>query len=170
VRHDLLRALRLLVVPSVALVAVVAFVPGETGLAIRIFALVVCGAALVLMLAALRRAYPREEALRRAETRERRSRTVPGTLARLEQETVLGVAGSFDLHFRLRPRLRGLAADLLAARRNVSLDESPGRARELVGEETWELVREDRPPPEDRLGRGLPINDLRRVVESLERL
>jgi hypothetical protein len=170
VRHDLFRALRLLVVPAVALVAVVAFLPGQTGLAIRIFALVVCGAALLLMLAALRRAYPREGPLRRSAPQERRSRPVPGTLARLEQETVLGVAGSFDLHFRLRPRLRGLATDLLAARRNVSLDDSPGRARELVGQETWELVRDDRPPPEDRLARGLPINDLRHVVESLERL
>jgi hypothetical protein len=164
------RALRLLVVPAVALVAVVAFLPGRTGLAIRVFALVVCGAALLLMLAAVRRAYPRERALRGPTAQERRSRPIPGTLARLEQETVLGVAGTFDLHFRLRPRLRGLATDLLATRRNVSLDESPGRARELVGEETWELVREDRPPPEDRLARGIPINDLRHVVESLERL
>jgi hypothetical protein len=31
-------------------------------------------------------------------------------------------------------------------------------------------VRPDRPPPEDRLARGLPIEDLRRIVESLERL
>jgi hypothetical protein len=122
------------------------------------------------MLAALRRAYPRERTLRGPTAQERRSRPIPGTLARLEQETVLGVAGAFDLHFRLRPRLRGLATDLLATRRNVSLDESPGRARELIGEETWELVREDRPPPEDRLARGIPINDLRHVVESLERL
>jgi hypothetical protein len=164
------RALRLLVVPAVALVAVVAFLPGRTGLAIRVFALVVCGAALVLMLAALRRAYPREKMLRGPTAQARRSRPIPGTLARLEQETVLGVAGSFDLHFRLRPRLRGLATDLLAARRNVSLDDSPGRARQLVGVETWELVREDRPPPADRLARGIPINDLRHVVESLERL
>ncbi len=93
-----------------------------------------------------------------------------GTWRRLEQETVLGIAGSFDLHFRLGPRLRGLATDLLAARRSVSLDRDPERARTLVGEETWELVRPDRPAPEDRLARGVPINDLRRVVESLERL
>jgi hypothetical protein len=170
VRSDLARAGRLLVLPALALLFVVAFVPGRVGLAIRIFALVLCGAALLVLLAALRRAYPRETPLRgRAATGER-ARTIPGMLARLEQEAALGVAGSFDLHFRLRPRLRGLATDLLAARRGVSLDGEPERARDLLGEPTWDLVREGRPPPEDRLGRGLPINELRGVVESLERL
>ena len=169
-RHDLLRALRLLVVPAIALGAVIAFLPGQTGLAVRVFALVVCAAAIVVMLAALRRAYPRERPLRSAGSRERRGRSLPGNLARLEQETVLGIAGSFDLHYRLRPRLRSLATDLLVARRGVSLDGDPERARTLVGEETWELVRPDRPTPEDRRARGVPINDLRRVVESLERL
>jgi hypothetical protein len=35
---------------------------------------------------------------------------------------------------------------------------------------TWDLVRIDRPPPEDRLARGIAIQDLERVVVSLERL
>jgi hypothetical protein len=164
------RALRLLVVPALALAGVIAFLPGQTGLAVRVFALVVCGAALLLMLAALRRSFPRESPLRGAAAAGPRDRAVPGVLARLEQETVLGVAGSFDLHYRLRPRLRNLAADLLAARRGVSLDGDADRARALVGEQTWELVRRDRPVPEDRLARGLPVQDLGRVVESLERI
>ena len=80
----------------------------------------------------------------------------------------LGVARAFDLHFRLRPRLRGLASELLASRRGITLDAEPERARTALGDETWELVREDRPPPEDRIARGIPIRDLARVVESLE--
>ena len=169
-KQDLRQALRLLVVPAVALAVVIAFLPGQTGLAVRIFALVLCAAALLLMLAALRRAYPRERPLRSPEARASPGRARPGNLARLEQETALGIAGSFDLHFRLAPRLRGLATDLLAARRSASLDRDPERARALLGEGTWELVRPDRPAPVDRLARGLPINDLRGVVESLERL
>ena len=168
--RDLRRAARALVLPALALGFVVAFAPGRTGLAVRVFALIACGAALLVVLAALRRAYPRERPLRQRGKREARSRAIPGMLGRLEQETVLGVAGAFDLHYRLRPRLRGLAAHLLAGRRGVSLDAAPERARELLGETTWELVRRDRPPPEDRLAAGLPGNDLRRVVESLERL
>ncbi len=169
-KQDLRLALRLIVVPAVALAVVIAFLPGQTGLAVRIFALVLCAAALLLMLAALRRAYPRERPLRRPEARAGRGRARPGNLARLEQETALGIAGSFDLHFRLAPRLRRLATDLLAARRSASLDRDPERARTLLGEETWELVRPDRPAPPDRLARGIPGSDLRRVVESLERL
>jgi hypothetical protein len=170
VSHDLRRAGRLLAIPAVVLVAVIAFAPGRTGLALRIFALVLCGAALLLVLAALRRSFPRETPLRPDAPAERRTRPLPGSLARLQQETALGVAGSFDLHFRLRPRVRRLASDLLDARRGLVLDDEPEQARALLGEETWELVRTDRPEPEDRLGRGLPINELRHIVESLERI
>jgi hypothetical protein len=170
VRQDLQRAARLLALPTLALGFVVAFAPGRTGLALRVFALLLCGAALLLVLAGLRRAYPRETKLRRGAARPDRRRAIPGMLGRLEQETALGVAGSFDLHYRLRPRLRTLTADLLAARRAVALDATPERARGMVGETAWELVRRDRPPPEDRLAPGLPIKDLRDVVESLERL
>lgn len=167
---DLKQAARLLVAPTLALLLVVAFLPGRASLALRIYALVLSGAALVLVLRALRRAYPRETPLRGRSGRPDPPRTVPGMLARLEQETALGVASSFDLHFRLRPRLRTLASELLASRRGVLLDESPEEARALLGDEAWGLVRADRPAPEDRLARGLAINDLGRVVESLERL
>jgi len=170
VKRDLWRAARALALPALALAFVVAFAPGRTGLAIRVFALLASAAALLLVLAALRRAYPRARPLRRAGKREAPGRAIPGMLGRLEQETILGVAGSFDLHYRLRPRLRALAGQLLAARRGVSLDTAPERARELLGETTWELVRRDRPPPQDRLAAGVSAGDLHRVVESLEGL
>jgi hypothetical protein len=80
------------------------------------------------------------------------------------------VAGSFDLHRSLRPRLREIAAGLLEARRGASLDDAAGPAREILGDEAWGLVRPDRQPPENRLARGLDANDLRRVVDALERI
>ena len=55
-------------------------------------------------------------------------------------------------------------------RRRLSLDDDPEAARQIVGDETWELVRSDRPPPKDRPARGLPVSELDRVVESLERV
>ena len=94
----------------------------------------------------------------------------PPTLLRLEQACALGVARSFDLHYRVRPRLREIAAPLLATRRGVTLDGDRDAARNILGEETWELVRADRPLPEDRLASGIPVATLREVVESLERL
>jgi hypothetical protein len=170
VRRDLIRVVRLLVPATIALVAVVAFVPGRAELAIRLYALLLSAVVLALTVSALRRSYGPAAPLRRPSKRPPARREIPGTLVRLEQETALGVAGSFDLHHRLRPRLRGLARDLLAARRNVSFDRDAENARRALGEETWGLVRDDRPPPVDRLARGIPISELTRVVESLEKL
>ena len=169
-KRDLWRAARALAVPALALGFVIAFAPGRTGLAIRIFALLACGAALLLLLAALRRAYPRERPLRRADKREAPSRAIPGMLGRLEQETVLGVAGSFDLHYRLRPRLRRIAAELLTARRGIDLDAKPDAARRALGDDAWEIVRGDREPPRERFAAGLDIASLRLAVTALEDL
>ena len=170
-RHSLLRAARFLVVPTVLLAAVVAWAPGRVELAIRIYGLLVAAALLVLALAVLRRAYPRARPLRRRPAARRgEPRARPETLARLEQEVVLGVAGSFDLHHRLRPRLRPIATDLLTSRRGISPDRDPERAHALLGDAAWELVQPDRPAPEDRQARGIPISELRAVVEALERV
>ena len=170
-RREFASAARILSLPTLALLFVLAFQPGRTVLAIRIYALVLAGTVLVLMIAALRRANAPATPLR-PRTRQRREigRKKPTMLARLEDELALGVAGSFELHHHLRPRLRTLAAELLAARRRVSLDQEPQEARTLLGEETWELVRKDRPPPEDRLARGITADALGRVIESLERV
>lgn len=167
---DIRRGARFLLLPTIALASIVVFLPGRATLAIRIYALLVCGVVLALVLAALLRAYPAASRLRPAAGRAGRGHGQPQSLARLEQEAAIGVAGAFDLHYRLRPRLRDLAVDLLATRRRISLDGSGDEARRVLGDETWELVRDDRPPPEDRLARGLDPTALRRVVDSLERV
>lgn len=169
-RRDLWRAAKTLAAPTAGLAAVAAFGPGRLGLALRIYALLLAAVALSLLLAALRRTYPPETPLRPRGAARPAGRQVPAPLARLEQEVALGAAWSFDLHHRLRPRVRGLAAELLAARRGVSLDGAPEHARALLGSETWELVRADRPPPADRRARGIAAPELARAVESLERL
>jgi hypothetical protein len=170
VTRDILRAARLMLLPTIAFVAVVGFLPGRAGLAIRIYALAVCGVVLLLALVALLRASPAAARLRPPKRRPEPSRRPPQSLTRLEQEAEIGVAGAFDFHFRLRPRLRDLAGDLLDTRRRISLDGQPEAARAVLGDETWELVREDRPPPEDRLARGLTPATLGRVVDTLERV
>lgn len=166
-RRDLAGALRALVLPTLALLAVVAFVPGRLTLVVRIYGLVVCAMALGLALAALRRAYPRAQRLRPHVGQRAKSRPPP-SLARIEDEAALGVAGAFDLHFRLVPRVRAIAAGLLWSRRSSSLDAAPDTARSILGSETWELVRADRAAPADRQARGLPVSELQRVVKSLE--
>jgi len=170
VNQDLGVALRALIAPTVALLVVSVFLPGRLSLAVRIYGLVVCAAALALALSALRRSYPRARPIRPRRRKRSGIRRPPPSLARIEHETALGVAGAFDLHFRLVPRIRAIAAGLLASRRSTSIDSTPDAARSILGPGTWELVRADRPSPDDRLARGLPVSELRRVVESLERV
>ena len=81
---------------------------------------------------------------------------------------MLGVAGSFDLHFHFVPRLRSIASGLLASRRRISLETEPDAAHAVLGEPAWELVRPDRAAPEDRLSRGISPHELDQVVAALE--
>ena len=151
-RRDVLGAARALAVPTIALIGIALVAPGRLELAGRIYALVLCAAVIVVLLLALRRAYPDETVLREPEKRAPR-RVPPPSLGRIEHETALAIAGSFDLHYHLIPRLRAVAAGLLHSRRNVSLTETPEAARAILGEDAWELVRPDRPAPEDRLAK-----------------
>jgi hypothetical protein len=169
-RRVIFAAVRLLVLPTLALGLVAGVLPGRAGLAVRVYALIVCAVVLRLAVDALRTAYPPSQPLRGSSARSRGRRRRPSSLHQIENEAALGVAGSFDLHHRLRPRVRRLAAGLLEARRRTSLDGDPDAAREALGETTWNLVRDDRPPPVDRLAPGLPISELRVVVQSLESL
>ncbi len=166
-RRDLLAAARALVVPTLALLGIALVAPGRLELGVRIYTLILCLAAIVVLLLALRRAYPDETVLSDPARRTGR-RMPPPNLARIEHETALAVAGSFDLHYRLVPRLRAICAGLLSSRRGVSLAESPDAARAILGEEAWELVRPGRPVPEDRLATGMPARELGRVVDALE--
>jgi len=168
-RDGLGRAGRVLALATLALVVVIAFLPGRTAIAIRVYALVLCGLVLLLVVGALRSAYPPARPLR-AKPRQAKTPVRPPTLARLEREAALGVDGSFALHYRLRPRLRALAVVRLATRRGISLDDEPEAAREALGPLTWELVQRDRPDPENRLADGIPVSALAEVVDSLERL
>ena len=169
-RRDVLRGIRLLVLPTIALAVVVGVLPGRAGLAIRVYALILCAVILRVTVNALGRAYPPTQPLRPRAARSRDDRRPPASLARLENQAALGVAGAFDLHHRLRPRLRRLAEGLVETRWRISIDRDPEAARAALGDTAWELVRPDRQPPANRLARGLPISDLRSVVESFERM
>jgi uncharacterized membrane protein len=81
---------------------------------------------------------------------------------RMEREVTLGVATAYDLHVRLLPQLRQIAEARLE-RSGRSLGPEPlGR--------WWELLRPDRPLPEDRHGPGISVSELRALVSDLERM
>jgi hypothetical protein len=94
----------------------------------------------------------------------------PPELVRTEREITLGVANAGHLHQRLLPLLREAAAARLAAKHSVDLLRRPDAARELLGDETWELLRPDRPEPANRDAPGVPLGRVRAIVDTLERL
>lgn len=168
------RAIRAAELPAfltIALVVLVVVLPDRAELSLRIYVLVLAAIGAVHLLRALRAAHPRppsrfEGALRR---RGRRAERLPA-LEKLEREVTLATSTAFDLHFRLRPTLRRIAGELLAARRGLDLDGDPVAARGALGEETWQLVRADREPPSNRFAAGADLASLRAVVASLEAL
>lgn len=170
--RSLLRLIRIPVLLTLGLLAALVAVPGRSDLAVRAYVLLLAAFALGQLLARLRASLPLrttspvDDALR---PRARRKVRVP-ELERIEREVTLGLATAFDLHFRLRPTLRRIAAELLQARRGLDLDADPEAARRALGEETWQLVRGDREPPPERFAPGLDLGSLRRVVASLEGL
>jgi hypothetical protein len=106
----------------------------------------------------------RESVFERALERPRRAALRPSELARLEREVALATTSSFDVHFRLRPVLREVAEHRVEARGVRFGSEA---SRRLLGEEVWEVVRPDRPQPDDRFGPGIPLADLHRLVTRL---
>lgn len=92
--------------------------------------------------------------------------TRPAELMRIEREITLGGSSLGHLHSRLLPLLR----DAAAARVGLDFERHPERARRLLGDETWDLLRPDRPAPADRNAPGLALRRVRAVVDTLERL
>lgn len=146
--------------------------PRRHELELDVYALVLGGLALLELVLAIRQAYPRERgsALAAALVRDVPRPERPAELERLEREVTLGTATAFDLHYRLRPKLREVALQRLADRRGLALDTGGPEVEEALGEELWELVRPDREPPVERYGPGLPPAGVRRAVERLETL
>jgi hypothetical protein len=105
-----------------------------------------------------------EAALDRSPGRPARLRS----LEQVENDCVQGLANPVDLHRRLRPRLREIAAQRLAARHGVDLEGRPEAARALLGEEIWELVRPDRPLPDEVKGTRIDAGRLGRLLDRLE--
>jgi hypothetical protein len=97
-----------------------------------------------------------------------------GPIAQLERmERLVSAAGwsQTELHFRLRPVICEVTASRLSRRYGVDLEHEPERARAIVGAgRLWELVRPDRPAPEDRYGRGWSRHELDTLFGELERL
>ena len=94
----------------------------------------------------------------------------PPELVRAERDVTLAVASADHAHRRLLPLLREAASARLYAHHGIELTRRPDRARTLIGDDAWELLRPDRPEPDDRHGPGISLARITAIVERLERL
>jgi uncharacterized membrane protein len=99
-----------------------------------------------------------DRALSESSQREQR---VP-ELERTEREVTLATATAYDLHVRLLPHLREIAQCRLERSGKTSGPDTLGR--------WWELLRPDRPEPDDRFAPGIKPAELRALVSDLERI
>lgn len=84
----------------------------------------------------------------------------------------LASGSAADLHFRVRPVLREVAAQRLGTGHGLDLDDDRDlpAAAARCGPVLWELVRPGRPAPEDRTGPALDPDVVADVVRALEAL
>jgi hypothetical protein len=94
----------------------------------------------------------------------------PEELLRMDRELVLGSADADHAHRRLLPLLRATAAARIGARHGFELERRPEAARALLGDDVWELLRPDRPEPQDRHDPGVPRALIAAVIERVESL
>jgi len=171
VRTALFTWLLYAVIATIAFLVARMLAPGRQELELDIYVLALGGFGLIVLSTALGEIAPREDESLLEEALEPEppeTARIPG-LERLEREVALAASREYDLHYRLRPVLREIAAARLE-RRGAMLDSDSPRARELLGDELWSLTEPDREPPSDRQAPGIGFEELERTVERLERL
>ncbi|MGI8506050.1 MAG: hypothetical protein ACR2MK_04465 [Solirubrobacteraceae bacterium] len=94
----------------------------------------------------------------------------PVQLLELERLVSMSGANAVHVHAYLRPLLAEIAGRRLAARGRTLARMPESAGREVLGDRLWEIVRPGRPFPEDRHGPGVSPQDLRVMLEVLERL
>jgi hypothetical protein len=171
VRRLLTRAATGICLAGAGLGIAYALAPGRGALELQVCALVAGATVVLAAVLAVRDAFPTAGTSALAAALKRRREPDPQRppdLVAIERLVILAVATAFDLHYRLRPILREIAAQRLADNRGLRLDRGGPRIERSLGEGLWELVRHDRAGPESRFGPGVRPQDLRRAIERLE--
>ena len=154
----------LFVIASLVCGYIVLAVPSDRGVTVHVYVLVVGGLLMLGLLAAASDTVPgrRGSQLDRALDREPPHQPRVAQLERVEREVTLAVASAADLHRRLLPQLREIAAARLERSGRSPGPDTLGR--------WWDLLRPDRAAPEDRFAPGIAPAELQDLVSDLERM
>ena len=160
------------ILATVALVALLSVRAVSTSRALAIWVVLVAALVLVVLNGHFRVRGRSEHAARfEAALRPRKPADSQAVeLLRMERELELGIANAEHAQRRLLPLLRAAAAARLSVRHGFELERRPEAARALLGDDIWELLRPDRPKPEDRHGPGVPRERIAAVIERVESL
>ena len=163
--------IQLLLLPSLGLVVALLIAPHRATLAIHVWLLIVLGLAFLAFMRLVQALYPRvpspfDGSLSRHQPAAER----PAALNRLEREVSMAGSAAFDVHFRLRPRSRELATELLSARRGIDLEREPERAQRSARRRCLGARSPRSAAPAERHGSGIDEARLDRVVTALERV
>lgn len=163
-KHVRLDIVAWLVLAGIAFLIVALAVPGDRRIEVHVLVLAVGAILMSAAISAVTGAVPhgRRSELTRALDAKRPEPPEVDDLLRMTRIVTLGVGNAQELHMRLLPLLRDIAATRLE------------RAGRRPGPDTlgrwWELLRPDREPPADRFGPGLRESELRALVADLENL
>jgi hypothetical protein len=164
VRRHLLDLVVLFVLASLICGYVALAQPGLRNVTLHVYVFLVGGLLMLGLVAAAGDSVPRrarsqlDRALSESAHGERR---LP-EIERTEREVTLATSSAYDLHFRLLPHLREIAQCRLERSGKSPTPETLGR--------WWELLRPDRPEPDDRFAPGIKQSELRALVNDLERM
>jgi hypothetical protein len=106
----------------------------------------------------------------------RRRKPVPAASSRPQQlvalERLVTTSGSsaLSVHAYLRPLLIQIVSHRLAVRGQTIERMPEAVGREALGDRLWDVVRPDRPFPEDRHGPGVRPQELGALLEVIRRL
>jgi hypothetical protein len=88
----------------------------------------------------------------------------------IEQANDFLIAVDYQLYPFLRGAVRDIAAQRLLVGHNVDLEREPDRARDILGQETWQLIRPtERAGGKPRLG-SVSLEQLAVVADALEKV
>lgn len=94
----------------------------------------------------------------------------PQQLVALERLVLAAGPSAVSVHAYLRPLLIQIVSHRLAAR-GQTLERMPDTVgREVLGDRLWDIVRPDRPFPEDGHGPGVQPQELGAMLEVIRRL
>jgi hypothetical protein len=170
-RRALVRPAAATLLGAIALGVAIAVSPGDANLAVEAFVLLIGAIALGFLAKATGDAFDAasDSQLQRALVRPRRKEERVTDLARLERELEMATESAYDVHYRLRPIFREIAASRLA-RRAVDLSTDSRHAEQLLGPDAWAFVRPDAVRPSDHYAPGAQLGEIERAIDALEKL